>query len=459
MAQGLRFISGATPGLSKLAAAIAGKDQAYGTAYDDQLGLQSKIAQALATAQAQEASARAHDANAAESTAKAGLTRTQQSFLDNRPSLVEELTANAAGTDVPMVKAIRKFVQTGQRAQVPMGPPTEDGTLGVGSQQFDPALQGRVAQQLARLAPALLSSGDIKVDDWAKAQGTYRGMDLGDQVLAGTRTAADVGRSQAAVEAKPLYHADSSGGVLDLFGGRMATDNPLAQGTIVLRKEQAGQAKAGAAENYAQAENARASAARTKAETETSPERGGIKAPKGYRWKADGSLEPIPGGPADATTKTGAPTEDERKAAGWVNQAQFAFENMQAALAQDPNAAKPPLIATAAGVVPGVGSALRNSMTSEARQKFEQAASSFAEAALRAATGAGVTEHEAKQKVAELTPQVGDKAGTIEQKKQALQVYLASLKARAGRAMQTGAVPTAPAAPGSPRPPLASFNR
>src|SRR5574343_596672 len=241
MSQGTRILSAATPGMSRLAMALAGGDGAYQQGYDQQLGLQSKIAQMMA-------SARAADANADESLAKAGVEATRGRMLESRPALVEELVAGKAGADVPLVQAIRKTIQTGQAPQVPMGPETQDGQMGVGSQKFDPAVQSRVVSELQRLAPVLMSGGDIKVDDWAKANEMYRGMDLGDQVLGGQRTAADVGRSQASVAAKPLYNSDASGAVLDLFGGALDTTNPMAQAAIALRGAQAGAQKANAAQ-------------------------------------------------------------------------------------------------------------------------------------------------------------------------------------------------------------------
>lgn len=270
MPRSSQFLGGLSSGLAKGAAAFLGGDQAYQGGYDQQLGLQSKIAQAIAAA-------RAADANAEESMAKAGIERTKQRFLDNRPALVDELVAGNSGTDVPMVQALRKYMQTGQRAQVPMGPETEDGQMGVGSQQFDPAVQSRVTQQLMRMAPALLGAGDIKVDDWAKAQEAYRGMDLGDQVLSGSRNAGDVGRAQAAVAAKPLYNSDANGAVLDLFGGALDTSNPMAQGTIALKKEQAGAQKANAVQSYASADNSRASAAKTRSEMEQGVKTGALQ--------------------------------------------------------------------------------------------------------------------------------------------------------------------------------------
>jgi hypothetical protein len=155
------------------------------------------------------------------------------------------------------------------------------------------------------------------------------------------------------------------------------------------------------------------------------------RVPSGYRMKADGSLEFVPGGPADpAAARRAAPTEDERKAAGWLAQANNAYANMEKAISDDPRAAKPGIVES----LPMVPEAAKNASRSDARQRFNQAASSFAEAALRAATGAGVNESEARQKVAELTPQWGDTPGNRQQKRDSLQVYLQSLEQRAGRA-------------------------
>ena len=66
---------------------------------------------------------------------------------------------------------------------------------------------------------------------------------------------------------------------------------------------------------------------------------------------------------------------------------------------------------------------------------FLQGARSLSEAALRAATGAGVNYEEARQKIEELTPVYGDKPAVIKQKLDSVKVYLDSLKSRAGRAL------------------------
>jgi len=68
---------------------------------------------------------------------------------------------------------------------------------------------------------------------------------------------------------------------------------------------------------------------------------------------------------------------------------------------------------------------------------------------LRAATGAGMNEYEARQKVRELVPQLGDKPGVVAQKTASYDVYMKSLQARAGRALPQNA-PGAPAADNDP---------
>jgi len=122
-------------------------------------------------------------------------------------------------------------------------------------------------------------------------------------------------------------------------------------------------------------------------------------------------------------------SEDERKAAGWLNQARKAYGDMQAALAQDKTAAVPGLVEQYSPIAE-----MQTRSMSPARQKYSQAASAFSEAVLRAATGAGVTADEARQKIRELTPQRGDAADVIQQKTASQAMYLQSLESRAGRA-------------------------
>ena len=130
------------------------------------------------------------------------------------------------------------------------------------------------------------------------------------------------------------------------------------------------------------------------------------------------------------------PSEDERKAAGWVNQARLASKQMGEAMAADKSASSQGILEA---VLPeGIA---RQTLT-EQRQRFNDAASSFSEAALRAATGAGINESEAKQKIYELTPRYGDKPATVKDKLARQEMYLQSLESRAGRALPKQTEPT-----------------
>lgn len=163
------------------------------------------------------------------------------------------------------------------------------------------------------------------------------------------------------------------------------------------------------------------------------------KVPTGYRANADGSLSFIPGGPADPAAKASGPaTEDERKAAGWVSQAENAYKNMLGVMFEKDGktlskSTSPGTLENSAQSL-GLGQAA-NWLRSPDRQKFVQGSSSLSEALLRAATGAGVNKDEAKQKIEELTPVYGDSDAVREQKLAAIPVFIESLKQRAGRAL------------------------
>lgn len=159
----------------------------------------------------------------------------------------------------------------------------------------------------------------------------------------------------------------------------------------------------------------------------------------GQLFTYDASGQPIAyAGAVNPKVSTSQPTEDERKAAGWFFQADNARRNMEQVIKKNPQAAYPTVIERGAGFIPGVGEDFANTLRTEDRQKFVQAGSSMAEALLRAATGAGMNESEAKQKVRELVPQIGDKPGVVAQKTASYDVYMKSLQSRAGRALPAG---------------------
>lgn len=132
---------------------------------------------------------------------------------------------------------------------------------------------------------------------------------------------------------------------------------------------------------------------------------------------------------------SGAPTEDQAKAAGWYEQAMKGASDMAAGLALDRTASTPGPLEGAINALPSVGPTLVNAQRSGPRQMFLHGASAFSEAVLRAATGAGVNHDEAVQKIQELTPIYGDKPEVVAQKLAQQPMYLSVLKQRAGRAL------------------------
>jgi len=158
-------------------------------------------------------------------------------------------------------------------------------------------------------------------------------------------------------------------------------------------------------------------------------------------YKAAVAGVPLPS--KNTGTTVGNASEDERKAAGWLVQADNAYKNILGAMYTKegkPTGAEEKGFFEALPLIGGGGAT-----QSEKRQQFVQAASALSEALLRAATGAGQNENEAKQKIEELTPQYFDTRGTIDQKLKAIPVYLNSLKERAGRAAPKDyQVPTVP---------------
>lgn len=286
-------LGGATGGMSRLAQALMSGQQAQQMGFDQELGTQTKLAAALAQLQGAEASGRAHDAQALHATAQADKVGQEADVLRRRPGIADLAMASQAGVDVPTLNAYRTKLQTGQAPAVPMGPPADDGSMGVGSAQFGPATASKIAQALVQLGPVLNAEKDINPDQYAKALGQFRAQVLGDQVLNGERTAGAVGAAQAAIEGKPLKHFDASGMVGDLFSGVVDVSNPMAQGSITLKREQAGAQKANAVQSYAAAGASNASAAKARAETGQI-----VNGPKGVLVQTDA-------GPVFADPRTG----------------------------------------------------------------------------------------------------------------------------------------------------------
>jgi hypothetical protein len=144
-------------------------------------------------------------------------------------------------------------------------------------------------------------------------------------------------------------------------------------------------------------------------------------------------------GPLLPKPSSSQPTGEERKSYSQFLQADTAWKNMQKLMTSSPGAEQVPLTEAAVTMLPKVGDALANRLRTDERQQFAQAANQLSDALLRAATGAGMNEYEARENVKKLVPVYGDKQGTRKQKAEGIPVFLEGLRANAGRAMPAAA--------------------
>jgi hypothetical protein len=167
----------------------------------------------------------------------------------------------------------------------------------------------------------------------------------------------------------------------------------------------------------------------------------GGKPPAGYRWKADGTQEAIPGGPAG---KTAASTEGERKAATLLQRLQGSEKQLSAALREKPDAAKPGLWASGLRTV-GADSLANTVAVSSERQRVESAQLDMLDAALTLGTGAAYTKEQLEGYRKSYFPQIGDTKDNVRDKKDRLSNVIQAAKIAAGRAAPQASGGDAPA--------------
>lgn len=431
----------AAPGLGALAQAIGGGS--YEKARQGEIGFQSKLAQAIAQQQSDEATARLNTAKA---------VGTEDRNASARPEALRRNAMTSYGVPLDEEEAVSNFLQTGS-----LGGKYAVPADGIGPVLPAPDWQsklGDVARAIGGVQTAL-TIGDKNSENIAKAGAINRDTRLSDAIIAGKLDRNTVGGAQAAAQAKPLFHSGENGTVLDQYTGNLNESGGLARSNIALKGAQANNQNAGAAAHYA-------SAGKTNLETRLLRD-----APKGRYEPNLGMLidertgiarpvvgpdgQPLGGKNGSGNVKL---TEDQGKATGWLIQANNAWKNMQDAALGEPDAKGVRPIKSAAR--PGINDGLEkvwgmapiaNSMRTADRQKFMQSSSSLSEALLRAATGAGVNKEEAAQKVKELTPLFGEDEETTRQKFEAIPLYIEALKVRAGPGAKAaaGVVNTAPA--------------
>lgn len=322
---------------------------------------------------------------------------------------------------------------------------------------------------------AVVSGAAPNQADALKAPGALERAILDSQIASGGLAPTAGGARVAALEGKPLFNANEYG-VMNNFSGAMDTNNPAAQRFGQLRDSQAAAQRANAVQSYASAGASNASRDKTRAEI-TDLQSSGGKAPAGYRWAAPGQLEPIPGGPADPSTKgakqTKPPTEGQAKALMFGSRMAVSDEVLNELGMK--GVTMPSLMKQGAESIPVIGGVLgmgANAFASADQQQVEQAQRDFINAVLRRESGAAIADSEFKNAQRQYFPQPGDSQQVIQQKAANRQTAIAGMKAEFGdqsapefnaiveqaRAARqsanprrsSGAVGGAPAQPGTP---------
>jgi len=139
----------------------------------------------------------------------------------------------------------------------------------------------------------------------------------------------------------------------------------------------------------------------------------GGRVPSGYRQLADGSLEFIPGGPADPANKAGGGkplTEGQSKSLVFASRMQEANDTL------DKLSSGGTVNSIPGSTVPGVG-AVVNALGGANNQQLVQAKRDFINAVLRRESGAAIASSEFDNADKQYFPQIGDSAAVIAQKK------------------------------------------
>lgn len=167
--------------------------------------------------------------------------------------------------------------------------------------------------------------------------------------------------------------------------------------------------------------------------------------PAGYRAKADGTLEFIPGGPADPdAARKAAPTEFQGKSAGFGTRAQEADRILTELTGKfSPAAVNLKQSTENAPVIGGALGAGVNMMTSAANQKAEQAQRDFVNAVLRQESGAAISASEFENAKKQYFPQPGDGPEVIRQKEDNRKLAVQGFLNNAGRALPKQPAPKA----------------
>lgn len=151
--------------------------------------------------------------------------------------------------------------------------------------------------------------------------------------------------------------------------------------------------------------------ARLREATKVAREQGG-KPPAGYRAKADGTLEFIPGGPADPGKAGDKPLNDGQSKALLFGTRMQESHKILAEMADKGTEITPPGLMSN-----GVTGAMTNVLATAKQQKVAQAKRDFLNAVLRRESGAVIAQPEFDNGDKQYFPQIGDSKAVKDQKK------------------------------------------
>ena len=157
------------------------------------------------------------------------------------------------------------------------------------------------------------------------------------------------------------------------------------------------------------------------------------RAPSGYRFRDDGSLEPIPGGPAAGKGPAAQPTVSEQQAAYSGKRILDAAKTISDAIKKDPEAGAPRGSEAFVSQIPGIRGAV-GALQSAPRQAVVAAQRDMLDALLYLATGAAYNKEQLEGQMESYLPAYLDKPETRKSKAVRLRSLIDSAKVRAGRA-------------------------
>lgn len=184
-----------------------------------------------------------------------------------------------------------------------------------------------------------------------------------------------------------------------------------------------------------------AEAAKIRAEKSGAP-----AAPAGYRYKADGVLEAIPGGPATIPKPL---NDNQSKALLFGSRMQEADKILEQLASEGTSTSVP------GSRTPGLGPVI-TAMSSENKQMLDQAKRDFMSAVLRRESGAAISSGEYENADRQYFPQIGDNAKVIAQKASNRKIALNGILMEVPEAQRNSLSRQAPTdAASTPKPPAA----